>query len=722
MELSSKQWNAKQCDQLGYYISRVFSAFVQAFFLSHALFLLIAGYEINFDITKKITSSHYVIVTASVLLLTALILFARHKKLGIADHLTYHAWLVYGVVLATMTQQASVVLGIFLVTVAAAFYARRHEIRYLPIYIYLIVMFTASILRGGNELPPYFRGLPGFPIAFDETIASLLIFLPIMCIGLAWRTLDDSAKKLSVLGEKIPTLFCRILLIACLIFHVAGSGQYLLLRLRTFSSSTYDMGIFTQMYHYMSRTGLPWTTLERDTLLSHFKVHVSPILYLFLPIFKLFPSARTIQLAQVVLTASGVIPAYLLAKLYGLGKRARLLWSSLYLVLPAMIFSSFYDFHENVFLTPIILFLIFFIAKGSLAGTAIFTLLTLMVKEDAFLYVAAIALYLLFGAKDRQATAFERKKATLVAISMMVIGVAWFTSALTYLTRHGMGAMTSRFNNLISIPKLGLLSVIPTFFFNLTLYVETLFVKSKMGYILIALTSFGFIPLLNKRFHRLFLWVPFIVINLMSNYEYQYHIDFQYNYGSHALLFILALLTYADYAKALSGAYKKNRHDAACSRSFDDSSCGRNRIKRMFPSYRTRVSIKRAALSSLLLLAFVASSTQTHLMLKKRMHGISLISRHFAPPHIETLALLDQIPRDAIVVADGFVTVPLADIEQLYDANYYDWTKNRPLPDYIVLRRGAIDHYEHYDTISLLGYKEETEMSSDWLLVMKRPH
>jgi len=101
--------------------------------------------------------------------------------------------------------------------------------------------------------------------------------------------------------------------------------------------------------------------------------------------------------------------------------------------------------------------------------------------------------------------------------------------------------------------EVGLLSVIPTVFLNLTLFMETIFVKSKMGYIMIAMTSLGFIPLLNRKFHRLFLWIPFIAINLMSNYEYQYCVDFQYNYGSHALLFVLALLTYADYVKELQG-------------------------------------------------------------------------------------------------------------------------------------------------------------------------
>ena len=719
MDTLFEQCVTKRTGRSGHLISQIISAFTQALFLSQALFLIIAGHDINFDVSEKICTLHYAFIIPAVLILSALILYARYKKLRIVNRLTFHAWLIYGATLTAMTPQASVVLGVFLVTVAFAFYTRRREIVYLPFYVYLIVMFTALILRDGNALPFYLSSLPNFPIMFDETIISLLIHLPIMVIALAWRELDRSARRPVHLSNRIPLLVRRMLLVACLLFHVVAQGWYLIMRIRVFVSSTYDMGIFTQMYQYMSRTGLPLTTLERDMLLSHFKIHISPILYLLLPIFKLFPSVLTIQVAQVVITASGLIPVYLLAKQYGLSKKARLVWTSLYLLLPGIFFGSCYDFHENVFLAPILLFLFYFIAKGSLTGTAAFTLLTLMIKEDAFLYVAAIALFLIFGSQDRKTTAFSREKATTTAIVMFVGGAVWFATALIYLANQGMGAMTGRFNNLIGIPKLGLLSVIPTILLNLTLFMETIFVKSKMGYIMIALTSLGFIPLLNKKFHRLFLWIPFIVINLMSNYEYQYRIDFQYNYGSHVLLFVLALLTYADYVKEFSSKRKTVRRGAAF---ITDPTSAKQRIPFIDSYIGIPASLKRTAISFLLALALIASLTQSAQFLKKKIKPLNIIVKHQAPSYSETLALLNRIPRDSIVVADGFVTVHLADIEQLYDAMYYNWEKDRPLPDYIVLRRAAKYNYEHYETMLLFGFREIEEMSSEWLLVMRRDH
>ena len=66
-------------------------------------------------------------------------------------------------------------------------------------------------------------------------------------------------------------------------------------RVETFSTPSYDFGIFSQMFHYMKTSGQPLTTLERDGLLSHFAVHVSPIYYLLLPVYCLFPKPETLQ-------------------------------------------------------------------------------------------------------------------------------------------------------------------------------------------------------------------------------------------------------------------------------------------------------------------------------------------------------------------------------------------------------------------------------------------
>ena len=70
------------------------------------------------------------------------------------------------------------------------------------------------------------------------------------------------------------------------------------LRYRLNYASAYDFGIFSQMYYYMDKGLSPLTTCERDGLLSHFAVHLSPVFYVLLPFYKLVPRPETLLVLQ----------------------------------------------------------------------------------------------------------------------------------------------------------------------------------------------------------------------------------------------------------------------------------------------------------------------------------------------------------------------------------------------------------------------------------------
>ena len=60
------------------------------------------------------------------------------------------------------------------------------------------------------------------------------------------------------------------------------------------------------------------------------------------------------------------------------------------------------------------------------------------------------------------------------------------------------------------------------------------------------LVPLAFMPLMIKKPSRIILLIPFILLNLMSDYTYQHNINFQYTYGSAAFLFYLMILNYQD--------------------------------------------------------------------------------------------------------------------------------------------------------------------------------
>ncbi len=106
--------------------------------------------------------------------------------------------------------------------------------------------------------------------------------------------------------------------------------------------------------------------------------------------------------------------------------------------------------------------------------------------------------------------------------------------------------MINRFDNFISDKRLGLASMFKTILVNPAYVLSQIAVKDKIMFFLEMLLPLGFLPLMTKDWQKWTLLIPFVLINLMSNYKYQHSIYFQYTYGSGALLIYLALVNFRD--------------------------------------------------------------------------------------------------------------------------------------------------------------------------------
>jgi uncharacterized membrane protein len=142
-------------------------------------------------------------------------------------------------------------------------------------------------------------------------------------------------------------------------------------RVNSFSTPTYDFGIFAQMFYNMKECGLPMTTVERDGLLSHFAVHVSPIYYLLLPFYWFYPVPAVLQILQALVITSAVIPLWKIGKNHGLSEGERILICGMLLLFPAFSGGTSYDIHENCFLAPLILWIFYGIVKKDSTLTVI---------------------------------------------------------------------------------------------------------------------------------------------------------------------------------------------------------------------------------------------------------------------------------------------------------------------------------------------------------------
>ena len=455
-------------------------------------------------------------------------------------------------------------------------------------------------------------------------------------------------------------------------------------RVYVFGTPTYDFGIFSQMFYNMKETGLPLTTVERDSLLSHFAVHVSPIYYLLLPFYCLVPTPATLQVLQAAVMTSAVLPLWKLGEHHGLSGIQRMLLCAVLLFCPAFGGGASYDIHENCFLTPLLLWLFYGLDRRNGVVTALAALLTLTAKEDAAVYVAVIALWLIVKALLTFREADKRELVT--GILLLAASLAWFYLVTSYLAERGDGVMTNRYKNFMYDGSSSLLTVVKSVILNPMKALYECVDAEKLRFIGLTLGPLLALPLLTRRYERYLLLIPYILVNLMSDYPYQHDIFFQYSFGSTAMLIYLTLVNLADWRRT-----------------------------RTLP----------------LIAAALACTVCFGLLLVPK--GLSYPKRAIQyHSYYETVReALDCIPEDAPVAATTFYTAYLSQREILYDVRYC--TQDHLLQaEYVVLNPTASSDYTSYgksngyDTLIALleqnGYREYHSCGNALVIYRKVTH
>lgn len=454
---------------------------------------------------------------------------------------------------------------------------------------------------------------------------------------------------------------------AAAVFFAVYVGGLTTLRYLNYSTSTYDFGIFSQMFYYMKETFLPYTTCERSELLSHFAVHLSPIYYLLLPGYLIFPSPVYLQIMQALIVASAVIPLFLLARRNRLSYKATAALCAAFCFHPALAGSCFYDIHENLFLAPLLLWLFYFIECRQWKLMYLFGLLACFVKEDAAFYVACAALFLFFSKKEKKHGA-----------ALFSVSVIYFFLAIMFINSFGEGAMISRYGNFISDSEWGLLSVFRTIISNPAYILTEVFVQEKAAYMLIMLVPVAFLPLLNRDLSQMILLLPFLVINLMSNYPYQHSILFQYNFGTLAFFYYLVILNIPKF-----GAKHKK--------------------------YGLTLMVAASVIMFISQVGGYTNNIQNYINNREKFAEIT--------------RALNAIPQDASVRASGYFVPRLAARRELYDIQYSNDVEKAENADYIAIdmRPGAEQYSEQIVQEYMSRGYETADCRVDLYCILKKP-
>ena len=480
--------------------------------------------------------------------------------------------------------------------------------------------------------------------------------------------------------EKYKKIF-NYSVLSFVILYVVYLSIVVVYKVKTFDGSTFDIGIFSQMFHRMSTDLTAITTLERDRVLSHFAVHISPIFYLMLPFYKVFPHVETLEVLQIWVVFSAVIPLRLLLKRLNFSKSINSLIIAWFVLIPVMTTAGGYHLHENCFLVPLIIWLFYFISSEQKWKILLVTLLLLFVKEDAFIYVVSIGLYFLF--QKRFSLSSQTKK--WIILVDFILPVLYFALGLYLLNTYGEGGMVSRFEPYLLEGENGILSVLKNLILHPTYVFSKLLIAKKLGYLFFVLAPLVFLPLVQRTWSSYLLSLPLIVINLLPDWPYQYDIGFQYSYGSQTLLFIMALLALED--------LKEHKF------------------------------IKEKTTLAMVTVGIIMSGTLLHHFTHNWSFNIGYYFEH--KEKFDTMRYtLESLPEEASVVTEGGYTPALRNHQYLYDIFYHNDKKADDSIDYIVIPREQKGNNKVYDPIiesyESLGYKESKYATKE-LFILEKP-
>ncbi len=521
----------------------------------------------------------------------------------------------------------------------------------------------------------------GLYAAFSPALLCAVLLCLALLLIYAWKGSAVKTKPMEVSERGRRPALCLTVVFALVFF--AFVSLWTVCRVLTYRTPSYDFGIFSQMFHQMRTTGLPTTTLERDGLLSHFKVHVSPIYYLLLPFYCICPKPATLQVLQAALLASAAIPLWLLAKKHGFSPILRALFCLLLFLYPAYSGGAAYDLHENAFLTPLLLWLFYSIDCGSGWRTALFAALTLLVKEDAAVYVAVAGLYLTARSLRKPCD----RKGIKTGLLLLLASIGWFFAVTTYLSTCGDGVMAYRYENFMPDGSSSLFSVIKTVMLLPMKVLYECVETEKLEFLARTLLPLLCLPLLTRHYERFLLLIPYVLVNLMSDYPYQHDIYFQYTFGATAFLFYLTLLNLSELMQAIPKCV-----------------------------FLARLPLFLALIA--MIACFSASSMGRGALYIKLYH-----TNRTSYAQIDEF--LQAVPEDASVAATTFYTTALSNREVLYDIKYAT-SEHLFSVDCIVLDISDTESYKKFGGLSAFmqflqanGYSE-TDRLEECLILLQR--
>ena len=286
----------------------------------------------------------------------------------------------------------------------------------------------------------------------------------------------------------------------------------------------FDLGIFDQGVWLLSQLKEPFITARG---LHLFGDHLSFILLLIAPLYRIWADPRLLLILQTVALAIGAVPVFLIAKEKLSSRILSLALAASYLLYPALEWVNNDHFHPESLATPLLLFAFYSAMRSRYIAFAVFSLVAITAKEDVALVIMLMGIYIgLTG---------NRK----VGFTTATLSLAWFFVGLKFILPHFNSAgffYIQNFSRLGSTPA----EVINNTLTKPGLVLSIVGQERKLMYLLELLAPMAFFPLMN--IETLLIALPTLFSNLVSQQGYMDSIQYHYTATIIPFVFVSGIL------------------------------------------------------------------------------------------------------------------------------------------------------------------------------------
>jgi len=278
---------------------------------------------------------------------------------------------------------------------------------------------------------------------------------------------------------------------------------------RGLGTSSFDVGLYDQGIWLLSRFEAPFVTLMGRNLLGD---HASLILLLVAPLYWIWPGTETLLALQSFVVAAGALPIYFFARRHLNSAALGCAFAVVWLVNPAVNGTIFENYHPDSFLGLFVPVAIVSALTKRWRWYWVAVILSLSVKEDVVLVIVPLGAMLAIRGETRR--------------GILTIGVAISAALLGMfvLMKNLIGVPT---RNGWRIPFGGFSGFIKESFTNPTNVIEYLTSEGRLMYWWKMFAPFALLSLLAPEVAMISVLV--LVGNTVSNFWYQFHIEYHYS-------------------------------------------------------------------------------------------------------------------------------------------------------------------------------------------------